>query len=48
LKILIVKVCFVQVLIDERNEWMASYIWLQCDCRAALAPRDTVFVIAGT
>ena len=39
-----------QVLIDERNEWMASYLWLQCDQSAAplLSSRDTVFVIAGS
>ena len=33
-------------LIDERNEWMASYLWLQCDSRPR-STRDTVFVIAG-
>ncbi len=38
-----------QVLIDERNEWMASYLWLQCDRIAPVSSdkRDTVFVIAG-
>ncbi len=35
------------MLIDERNEWMASYIWLQCDQRAARTACDTVFVVAG-
>lgn len=35
-----------QVLIDERNEWMASYLWLQCDLRQRCV-RDTVFVVAG-